>query len=233
VQKAGQKKQQARLNPPPPRCSGTRPQNSRRAVAPGVPIHFLTMKHLLSFLLCVVPLRAAPDKAPDTEAAYTAKLEQRAGDILSALALPDAAQSEKVKNILISHYRALRDWHAANDAKLKIADEATAAPIRATLKVLHDAFLKSLSDAGLSDALVETVKDRMVYGKVQVTYNAYLQQNPDLTDAHKAQILAWLKEARELAMDGGSSEEKSAIFNKFKGRINNYLSKEGFGKKKV
>jgi hypothetical protein len=29
-------------------------------------------------------------------------------------------------------------------------------------------------------------------------------------------------------MDGGSSEEKHALFGKYKGRINNYLSAQGF-----
>jgi hypothetical protein len=191
------------------------------------------MKHLCLLLaLCTAPLTAAPEKTPDTEAEYTAKLEQRSGDILKALALPDAAQTEKVKAVLIAHYCALRDWHDANDPELKGADAVAAATIKATLKPLHDGFLKKLADAGLTDAQIETVKDKMVYGKVQVTYNAYLQQNPGLTDGHKARIIAWLKKAREEAMDGGSSEEKSAIFNKYKGRINNYLSKEGFGKKK-
>jgi hypothetical protein len=40
--------------------------------------------------------------------------------------------------------------------------------------------------------------------------------------------MANLLEAREHAMDGGSSEEKHAIFGKYKGRINNYLSKQSF-----
>jgi Protein of unknown function (DUF3826) len=187
---------------------------------------------LLSLLLHPALLCAAPDKAPDTEPDYAAKLEQRSGDILKVLALPDAAQAEKVKGILIAHYRALRDWHDANDAKLKGADKEAAAVVKVSLKPLHDGFLSSLGAAGLSAGQIEAVKDKLVYGKVQVTYNAYLQQNPGLTDAHKAHILSVLKEAREEAMDGGSSEEKSAIFNKYKGRINNYLSKEGFGKKK-
>jgi hypothetical protein len=51
---------------------------------------------------------------------------------------------------------------------------------------------------------------------------------PTLTDEQKREILATLLEAREHAMDGGSSEEKHAIFGKYKGRINNYLSAEGF-----
>ena len=188
----------------------------------------------LFFLLLLSPglLCAEPEKAPDSEAVYAAKLEQRAADILKVLELRDAGQAEKVRAVLVSHYRALRDWHEANDAKLKGADAAAAEPVQASRKVLHEGFLKSLSDAGLTAEQVEAVKDKLVYGKVQVTYNAYLQQNPGLTEAHKAHILAVLKEAREEAMDGGSSEEKSAIFNRYKGRINNYLSKEGFGKKK-
>jgi len=40
-----------------------------------------------------------------------------------------------------------------------------------------------------------------------------------------------LKEARELAIDGGSAEEKTAIFGKYKGKINNYLSAQGHNKK--
>jgi hypothetical protein len=42
----------------------------------------------------------------------------------------------------------------------------------------------------------------------------------------------WLKEARELAMDGESSDKKHAIFGKYKGRINNYLSAQGYDMKK-
>lgn len=40
-------------------------------------------------------------------------------------------------------------------------------------------------------------------------------------------MLQLLKDARELAMDGGSAGEKSAIFNQFKGKINNYLTTQG------
>jgi hypothetical protein len=77
----------------------------------------------------------------------------------------------------------------------------------------------------------------MTYGVVQVTFNAYTKMYPDLTDAEKKQIMAWLIEAREISMDQGSSEEKHAVFGKYKGRINNYLSKQGYdaktGRKKV
>jgi hypothetical protein len=50
---------------------------------------------------------------------------------------------------------------------------------------------------------------------------------PNLVEEHKQKILELLKQAREEAMDGGSADEKTAIFQKCKGKINNYLSKQG------
>jgi len=67
----------------------------------------------------------------------------------------------------------------------------------------------------------------MTYGKVKVTYDAYCEIVPNLTEAQKTRILDLLKEAREEAMDAGSSDEKSAVFKKYKGKINNYLTAEG------
>jgi hypothetical protein len=51
---------------------------------------------------------------------------------------------------------------------------------------------------------------------------------PSLTKAQKDQIMAWLVEAREHAMDAESSEKKHWWFGKYKGRINNYLSAQGY-----
>ena len=56
---------------------------------------------------------------------------------------------------------------------------------------------------------------------------------PDLTETQKAQILTWLTEARELAMDADTSEKKHAWFGKYKGKINNYLSAQGIDMKKA
>jgi hypothetical protein len=67
----------------------------------------------------------------------------------------------------------------------------------------------------------------MTYGKVQFTFKGYVTQYPDLSEENKNEILRLLKEAREAAMDGGSANEKTAIFQRYKGKINNYLSKQG------
>lgn len=185
-------------------------------------------------LLLAAPLLAAEKKAakPDTEAEYTAKLEVRAADILKALELADAAKAERVRDIVIAQYRALRDWHDGLDGKLKGAGEEEAQVIRASLKELHGKFTADLA-AELTPAQVERVKDRMTYDKVRVTYDGYVEMLPQLTAAQKARILEMLKQAREEAMDGGSSDEKTAVFTRFKGRINNYLSAEGYDLKQA
>jgi hypothetical protein len=73
----------------------------------------------------------------------------------------------------------------------------------------------------------------MTYGVVKITYERYLNLLPDLTDEQKRYIYRNLVEAREFAMDAGSSKEKHAWFNKYKGRINNYLSAEGYNLKEA
>ena len=162
------------------------------------------------------------------EANYTRSIEGRAADILKVIELSDTNRSAKVHDVIITQYRALRAWHDANDSKLKAAraDTNAVAQIRGSLKSLHDEFIAKLS-ASLTPGQVEKVKDRMTYGKVQFTYAGYLAAYPDLADQHKQKILELLKEAREQAMDGGSAEEKTAIFQKCKGKINNYLSQQG------
>ncbi len=194
-----------------------------------------TLWILLSALV-VVPIFAAPESGPTpdgSEANYTKAIEGRTADILKALSLTDTNKMARVHDAIIAQYRALN----TNDARLQTSPKDTnvLAQVHRERLALHAQFISKLS-AVLTPEQVEIVKDKMTYGVVQVTYNAYLHLYPDLTDAEKKQIMAWLVEAREIAMDGGSSSEKHAIFGKYKCRINNYLSKAGYdtktGKKK-
>lgn len=177
------------------------------------------------------------------EAEYTAKIEGRAAAILQALELKDEAKAAHVRDALLAQYRRLRAWHDANDARLKSltntatgrdTDSATSLQARAeieaikvTLKSIHAQFLSALAP-DLTPTQIDQVKDQMTYGKVKVTLDAYLEIIPGLTARHRERMLELLKEAREEAMDCGSAEEKSAVFKIYKGKINNYLSAEGF-----
>lgn len=192
------------------------------------------MKKLLSTisaLLFAASVLAADDTnvtSAQLEAKYTAAIEGRTADILKALALDDTNKAQKVHDIIIAQYRALNVWHDTNDAALKAArsDKDKTAEIRTSLKTLHDQFLASLAQY-LAPDQIDQVKDKMTYGKVEFTYKGYCVQYPDLSDANKQEILRLLKEAREEAMDAGSAKEKTAIFQRYKGIINNYLSKQG------
>jgi hypothetical protein len=140
--------------------------------------------------------------------------------------LSEPAKTKSVHDTLVAQYRTLRDWHDANDARRKAAKGAEAEEFKAALKSVHEKFIARLS-AELAPGQVEQVKDKMTYGKVQFTYTGYLNEYPNLVEPQKQKVLELLKDAREEAMDGGSSDEKSAIFNRYKGKINNYLSAQG------
>lgn len=183
---------------------------------------------VLLFVGTAVPLRSpaadiGTNAPPSTEAAYAYTLEKRATDILNALQLKDSAAATNVHALIVGQYRALRDWHQANDFRLKTASPEQAHRLNDSLKVLHEKLVTGLSSQ-LTPSQVEMVKDKMTYDKVKVTYLAYCASHPQLTETQKAQVLELLKQAREEAMDAGGSDEKNKIFRKYKGRINNYLS---------
>jgi hypothetical protein len=198
------------------------------------------MKRLLPLilpLLLTVSAFAADDKSAAADAAltpaqaeakYSAAIEGRTAAILKVLDLSDTNKAARVHDIIIAQYRALNSWHDANDGKLKAdrADKAAIAKIHASLKALHDEFLSKLAE-NLTPEQIDQVKDKMTYGKVQFTFAGYCSQYSNLSEANKQEILRMLKEAREEAMDGGSAKEKTAVFQRYKGKINNYLSKQG------
>ncbi|HEX5222697.1 MAG TPA: DUF3826 domain-containing protein [Verrucomicrobiae bacterium] len=182
----------------------------------------------------------------EAEAAYTRTITQRAEKIVAALNIADTNKFIRVRDIITQQYRDLSKIHEVRDAQIKVAkgksgSDRTAAnaavqavrdEVKPKLDKLHGEFLAKLATE-LSPDQVNQVKDGMTYGVVQVTYNTYLRMYPELTDEQKKQIMAWLVEARESAMDGSTSEEKHAVFGKYKGKINNYLSKAGYDAKKA
>src|SRR6185312_772148 len=192
------------------------------------------MKKIILFVaaasISLAGIAAETNLTPEqAEANYTRVINGRADDIIKLLSLSDASQIAKVHADIVAQYRALNAWHDANDPKLKAvkSDTNAVAQIRSSLQSLHEEYLAKLSAANLTPGQIEKVKDKMTYGKVQFTYRGYLTQYPNLTTEQKDKILEMLKEAREQAMDGGSSEEKTAIFQRYKGKINNYLSRQG------
>jgi hypothetical protein len=181
-------------------------------------------------LACAQDNTPAPTEA-EKEAFYATTIENRTADILKALNLSDGSKQSAVHDILVTQYHELRVRDAAIDTRLKVEGKEVnyanrAAQLTAQSKSLHDQFLAKLA-AILTPEQVEKIKDLMTFNKVKVTYDAYCQIIPGLSEGDKAKILEQLKQAREEAIDGGSAPEKSAIFQKYKDQINSYLDAHG------
>lgn len=182
-------------------------------------------------------------QAQHVDSAYIKAINERAEKIVKKIGLSSPSESERVQHIVAQQYFDLNDIDTRRDTEIKtlksenpgktiLQDSIKAIRSRADgqTAALHTAYIAKLQSV-LTPMQVDAVKDGMTYGVLKLTYNAYLQMLPDLTQEQKSQIMAWLVEAREHAMDGGTSKEKHAWFGKYKGRINNYLAKAGIDMK--
>ncbi|RXK86726.1 DUF3826 domain-containing protein [Filimonas effusa] len=180
---------------------------------------------------------------PDT--AFQRVIQERAAKVVAPLAIKNVAKSARVTKVVAQQYLQLSAIQEERDAAVKAAKASggTKQGIDSQLKVittaaevrvnkLHKQYLANLS-ADLTTSQIETIKNGMTYNVLPNTYAAYQDMLPDLTKEQKAQILTWLTEAREYAMDAESSKAKHAWFGKYKGRINNYLSAAGIDMKKA
>ena len=199
---------------------------------------------ILVFILINVTNTFAQNNAAADKEAYIKVITERSNKLVAALKIDNQSKAEKVSAIVRDQYSDLNDVYAARDINIKAIKEkytdkaereAELAKVTASVEQqtgkLHKAYLKKLGKH-LTDKQIEGVKDGMTYGVLPLTYKAYQEQILTLTEEQKKQILEWLTEAREKAMDAESSDKKHAMFGKYKGRINNYLSAAGYDLKK-
>ena len=203
----------------------------------------MMMKHsiLYLFLACfAITAQAVELNSKGRDPKYVESIVKRSQKIVDKLGIADTTVAKEVRNIIANRYFELNDIYEVRDAKVKEIKESgiggtekdnavkTANAVKdAALYRSHFAFPAALS-LYISDTQITAVKDGMTYGVVKVTYDATLDMIPSLTDEEKAQIYAWLVEAREFAMDAENSNKKHEAFGKYKGRINNYLAKRGY-----
>lgn len=202
--------------------------------------------YILGLLLPAFALNAgAVDLNSDgRDSAYVESIVKRSQKIVDKLGLtPGSKEANEVTTIIANRYFKLNDIYEIRDAKVKAAKDSLTGEAKnsaiqqaqnekdAALYRCHFEFPADLS-LYLSPEQIDAVKDGMTYGVVKVTYDSHIDMIPTLTDEEKAQIMAWLIEARELAIDAENSKKKHEMFGKYKGRINNYLAKRGYDLKK-
>lgn len=158
------------------------------------------------------------------DSTYVKNIINRSQKIVDGLQLDDKKTARNVRNIIANRYFLLNDIHSKYD---KTQQEA----LNAELYKHHFELVSALA-LYLNDDQIDAVKDGMTFGRLKRDYQATQDMIPSLSDYEKQQILIWLKEAREYAMDAADSKEKHFWFDKYRGRTNNWLSARGYDLKK-
>jgi len=192
----------------------------------------------MTFSLNLQAQNKASKEFPNQE--YWEIVSQRAAKIVDGMNLKDVAKEKRVQYLIAAQYYRLNGILDETDAKIKGLKELSLPKEKKEKKIaklndkrqkrlgkLHKLYLKTLAKE-LTPVQINEVKNGMTYSVLVHTYDGYQDMLLNLTEEQKKFILDALTEAREKAMDAGSSKDKHAWFGKYKGRINNYLSKQGY-----
>ena len=198
---------------------------------------------ILILTLFIYPLYSQ-EESP--EEAYTRVIKERADQIVDAMTFDNDSLKIRVRDLIMDHYRFLNNQEDLRNADVaKIREQYTEnkelrdakidlRKAEQELKVRdhHFAFVSELKIIATEEQ-IDQVKNGLTYNVLPNTYWAFNDMIPNLKPEEQEQIKIWLTEAREHAIDGGTSKEKHGWFGKYKGRINNYLSKRGYDLKKL
>ena len=183
--------------------------------------------HYLKSIFNSYPSPAVALDSAGRDPKYVQTITGRSMKATDALGITWTPLGQNVLNIICNRYFKLNDIYSERDSVKKTNKKLAEAQCDSKLYRSHYGFLADLS-MYLNPRDIDKVKDMMTFDVVKVTYEAQCDMIPTLKEEEKKQIMAWLIEARELAIDAESSKKKHEVFGKYKGRINNYLTKRGY-----
>ncbi|WP_183559028.1 DUF3826 domain-containing protein [Mucilaginibacter sp. SP1R1] len=181
---------------------------------------------------------AKPAVSADAQAKADADVDKKATDWVGVLTLNDAGKETRVKEVITTHLKAIRDWNNTHSYELVPAgiNPESGKPlstmdrqiiVNSSLpKSVHDNLMTGLRK-DLTEEQVETILDKYTIGKVAFTLAGYKAIVPDLTATEEAAILTNLKQAREQAVDFKNIKQISAIFEIYKTKNEQYLNNNG------
>lgn len=164
--------------------------------------------------------------------------DNKAAEWVASLTLNDAAKEARIRKVIATHLKSIRDWHNEHPFttvpaginpltgnKLTELDRQIIAN-SAIPETVHKNLMDGLQKE-LTDTQVEAILDKHTVGKVAFTLNGYKAIVPNLTGEEEATLLKNLKLAREQAMDYKNMNQISAIFEIYKTKNEQYLNSNG------
>lgn len=164
----------------------------------------------------------------------------KADKIVEKLSLTEPTIKENITNVIANRYMELREIHIAYE-KRNASIESLELNKQEKDSLLERSYYHYNNDLYrsrfgyitwlsfyLDEGQIEKVRNEMTSNMFFKYYKLFEGQVPQMTDNQKHRVRAWLKEAREFAMDFETERKMRQMFIKYRGRINNYLSKCGY-----
>ena len=161
-------------------------------------------------------VRFVLNETASLDSGYVETILKRAQKVTDELGITGTAKGEDVLHLVANHYFNLNRIYESGEGNIK-----------EQLYDNHFDFCANLASVCTPEE-VEKVKDVLTYNVRQVKYDAQIDMIPTLNLEERQQLMTWLKEAREYAIDAKGSKEKHALFKKYMGRFSNWLSKRGY-----
>lgn len=170
---------------------------------------------------------------------WEAGLKEKAEEWSASLNLDDEAKTARVRTYIYNHLSAVTKWHNEHPGSTTVPhgiNPRTGERLRAVdldiiadgaqPRAYHDSIMAQLHRE-LADEQVEQILDKYTIGKVQFTLKGYHEIVPEMTAVEDSVCLAYLKEAREMAIDYKSMKEISEIFGMAKDKCELYFNTHG------
>ena len=180
----------------------------------------------------------------ESKAKSDADQEKKAAEWVGSLKLADPAKEARVTQVIVTHLKTVRDWHNEHSytnvpAGINPVTGKRLSPLDRQMiadstmpKTVHEDLMSGLRK-DLTEEQVEAILDKYTIGKVAFTMKAYKAIVPDLTAEEEKTILAFLKQAREEAVDYKNVNQISTIFEIYKTKSEQYLNSNGRNWKKL
>ena len=177
-------------------------------------------------------------EADERRAKSDADQEKKAEEWVASLKLNDKAKEERLRKVISTHLKTIRDWHNEHpytivpaginplDGKPLSELDRQIIANSAMPKSVHENLMEGLRK-DLNEEQVEAILDKYTIGKVDFTMAGYRAIVPDLTEEEEKTIRGYLEQAREQAVDYKNIEQISAIFEIYKTKSEQYLNSNG------